>query len=180
MSDDAPQPSKPTTSDAPAAVIRTPAGTHWVHEAPEEIEEKLADAKLGVAENDDGTLHLVGLDLFPGDPIKVVPFALAIQPMFIIEYRGVSEQLWQAHLEAATQMRGPAAPPLAPPLESQEDLLETANKPMPMLAADADRGAKCCCEHTAGEHGLGEGAEFIGPCMTDGCDCPLFHQHVER
>lgn len=175
MSDNAPQPSKPTTSDAPAAVIQTPAGTHWVHEAPEEIEEKLADAKLGVAGSDDGTLHLVGLDLFPGDPIRVVPFALAIEPMFIIEYRGVSEQLWQAHLEAAAQMRGPAAPPL----KSQEDLLETTSKPMPMLAAGTARGAKCCCGHTAGEHSLEEGVEFIGPCKVDGCGCPLFHQHVK-
>lgn len=98
-----PEPDSPISPEAPGTVIQAPNATHWVHETPGQIKEKIAEVKLGASEDEDGLLHLVGLDLFPGDPIEIVPFELALEPSFIINYRGVTERFWQIHCQMAAR-----------------------------------------------------------------------------
>lgn len=101
---DVPEPEKAQSAEAPGSVIQLPGGTFWAHETPEQIRERMGEARLGTDDHEDGMLHLVGLDLFPGEEGVVEPYELAIDPRFLVSYRGLTEKVWQAHLDEARRI----------------------------------------------------------------------------
>lgn len=172
------------TSEAPGAVVFTPYATFFVHESPEIIREKIEEVRDGVAPNSDGTVILVGLEIMEraGEVVKIIPYDLALNPIFIAGFREMTEELWRQH-------QRPKTPPVnIAGMATAQDVMEmlfgrpaekASDEPPshPLAKAEATGTERCCCKHLANLHDWT--TEFLGPCLEEDCDCTLFHRHIE-
>lgn len=149
---------------APGSIINTINGSFWVHENPQEVQEKMEEADSMI-----DMIRLAGLESTDQED-ALDAYTLDLKPSFIVSVRGISQRSFERTFRSMHE-----APPIPPIVQA---MLDSTNVIEPSMSKDVDHDESCCCEHPAGIHVTDENGFLLG-CGDPNCGCPVWHQHED-